>query len=118
MQLDANQLIVLGLLGPALTFILRMFYEGFKKIKVQLPGWAFLVIVFGVSQALAYLWFPQAFPPFPQWTGDPSFDVALLADFLTGMAVAISALLGFGKLIYDALISRVKLPLRTLLKVK
>jgi len=118
MEFSPEQLLILSVVASILTVVLRFVYEMFTKAQINVPQWVWLVIVYAVAQGISFLWFPQVFPSWPVFTGDPSADLVILTGFLMEFVTAVSALLGFAKFVYDWLIIKVKIPVFKLITYK
>lgn len=97
MQLDPQQIIVIGLLASFFTFALRVLATHLN----YRPGRLVVNIgLFIVSAGLAVLWVKPVLPPFSEDMG----------AFVSALFVLAAPIVGFATLIYNALYSQVVVP--------
>lgn len=97
----AEQVILLGAVATALTFVFRLLFQYFK---VQIGRVWVNVILFGVSLFFAGTWANLAFPPLP-------VEIGGYWDWLNASALLIMPIFGVASFIYNLLYSKVLMPL-------
>lgn len=109
-----EQMILLGLIATALTFVLRQISIWFNYV----PSRAVVNIgLFAIALGLALNWTPVDLPTFPPYV-DPSQFVGALLVYLGEILAVASPVVGVATLVYNVLYDKVVLPLTVYLRRK
>jgi hypothetical protein len=113
--MSPDQIILLGLLATAITFVLRLLasYTNYHPGRVVIN-----IVLFIISAGLALLWAHAQFPAWPQWNGDLVAFANAVWDYLNALVALGAPILGSATLIYNFLYEKVVVPLWVRLSAK
>lgn len=110
LDLTVAQLFWVGLITSGLVVVLRFVLGFLAKQQIDPPDWVLQLIVYIVSGAVAYLWFPPAVPSLPQIPSGAEVPEIVNA-YNAFVAALISSLSGFfvtAHLLYKAFIKHIR----------
>lgn len=107
-NLTAEQLLLIGFIASALVIFFRLVIEVMAKMKLQLSDLWMRIIVYVVSGGVAYLWFPPAVPPLPDFFGEFPGIVVNVLDFAARLFTVLSVFFVVAHSIYELLLRKVK----------
>jgi hypothetical protein len=102
--MSAELLFILGLAASAIVWLLKkIFIEKGKEV----PVWVYSIALGVVAFALAVLFVPVVLPPFPAHDGSLIGIVAAVLTFIGATLPVLAAVVGFARIVYEALLQRV-----------
>jgi hypothetical protein len=104
MELKPEQIILLGLLAPAVIQGIKLLAAWIKK---PIDRKFITVFLFIVSLFLAYIWARPALPVWPVAVEDPAIYAGLVLQFIGTLIGIASAIAGFAVIIYNLLLQKV-----------
>lgn len=104
LSLTEVQMYVIGVVGSALVYVLKLIGEKFPKFSIKREWLTALLYV--VSFGLALLWSGFVLPAFAAFT-DPITFVSALLGWVSAVLVALGPAVGFATLIYNIFLKKV-----------
>ena len=104
LTLTEVQMYVIGVVGSALVYVLKLIGENFPKFTIK-REWL-TAVLYVVSGALALMWSGFMLPVFAAFS-DPITFVSALLGWVSAVLVALGPAVGFATLIYNIFLKRV-----------
>ena len=104
MELSVELMFVLGLLSSVIVWLLKVAFVDKNK---DVPTWVYSIVLGVVALILALVFAPVTIPPFPPHAGDLISFLGALLSFAGALLPVLVAIVGFAKIIYEALLKRI-----------
>ncbi len=104
LTLTEVQMYVIGVVGSALVYMLKLIGEKFPKVEIK-REWL-TAVLYVVSGGLALMWSGFVLPAFAEFS-DPITFVSSLLGWASAVLVALGPAVGFATLIYNLFLKKV-----------
>lgn len=104
MELSAQLLFILGLLSSVIVWLLKVAFVDKGR---EVPTWIYSIVLGVVALALSLAFAPVVLPPFPSHDGSLIGILGAILAFAGALLPVLVAIVGFAKIIYEAILQRV-----------
>ena len=104
MELSAQLLFILGLLSSVIVWLLKVAFVDKGR---EVPTWIYSIVLGVVALALSLAFAPVVLPPFPSHDGSLIGILGAILAFAGVLLPVLVAIVGFAKIIYEAILQRV-----------
>ena len=102
--MSAELLFVLGTLTSIIVWLLK---KAFIDKGLEVPTWVYSIVLGFVALGLSLFFAPVVLPPFPPHADDLISFIGAILTYAGALLPVIVAIVGFAKIIYEALLQKI-----------